>query len=165
MKIMLFICAGVFLLSTCTTQHRRLGETEITKWQFGKKGAVSITYDDGSINQFKIALPIMNKLKIPATFFIITGQIPGSQYEGKFLGRPVKTIIKETATMPTDKNNFYERSSAAGYFGLEGTLDYHTGQVQRLKQENLKRLTGSWMVFIKKCGMASSLLKKELIMK
>jgi len=29
------------------------GQTEITKWQDGKAGAVSITYDDGSINQFR----------------------------------------------------------------------------------------------------------------
>jgi peptidoglycan/xylan/chitin deacetylase (PgdA/CDA1 family) len=126
MKRMLFLCAGALLISTCTTQHASIGETEITKWQFGKKGAVSVTYDDGSINQFKIALPIMNKLKIPATFFIITGQIPGSQSEGRFIGRPVQTIIRETATITTGKNNFYERSSAAGYLGLEGTLDYHT---------------------------------------
>jgi peptidoglycan/xylan/chitin deacetylase (PgdA/CDA1 family) len=126
MKILVFICACVFLFTACTTNHRRIGDTEITRWQFGKKGAVSVTYDDGSINQFKVAVPIMNKLEIPGTFFIITGQIPGSQYAGQFIGRPVKEIIKETATIKTDKNNFFERSSAAGYIGLVGTLDYHT---------------------------------------
>jgi len=126
MKIFVLMFAVVFIFSLGATQHRTPGETEITRWQYGKKGAVSITYDDGSINQFKIAVPIMNKLKIPATFFIITGEIPGSQYEGRFIGRPVETIIKETATIPTSKNNFFERSSAAGYLGLEGTLDYHT---------------------------------------
>ena len=103
-----------------------LGQTSISKWQDGKRGAVSITYDDGSINQFRKALPIMNRMNIPATFFIITGQIPGSQYQGRFIGRPVKAIIDETATIPTDKDNFYERSSAAGFLGFNGTLDYHT---------------------------------------
>ena len=126
MKLSVLICAVAFILSSGTTQHRNPGETEITRWQFGKKGAVSVTYDDGSINQFKIAVPIMNRLKIPATFFIITGQIPGSQYEGRFIGRPVEAIIKETATIPTNKSNFFERSSAAGYLGLKGTLEYHT---------------------------------------
>lgn len=101
-------------------------QTTITKWQDGKRGAVSITYDDGSINQFRKALPIMNRMNIPATFFIITGQIPGSQYQGRFIGRPVKNIIDETATIPTNKNNFFERSSAAGFLGFSGTLDYHT---------------------------------------
>lgn len=101
-------------------------KTEITKWQDGKNAAVSLTYDDGSINQFKEALPIMNRLSLPATFYIITGQIPGSQYEGKFIGRPVKDIINETATIPTNKDNFFERASAIGFLGLQGTLQYHT---------------------------------------
>lgn len=143
MKLIVIICAGAFLFSTCTTPHRSLGKTEIANWQFGKKGAVSVTYDDGSINQFKIALPIMHKLNIPATFFIITGQIPGSQYQGKFIGRPVKTIIKETATVPTDINNFFERSSAAGYLGLEGTLNYHTragSQIEAGKPEEAYKI-------------------------
>ena len=100
--------------------------TTIEKWKGGKNAAVSLTYDDGSINQFTKALPIMNRLSIPATFFIITGQIPGSQYQGKFIGRPVEQIIAETATVPTNKDNFFERASAIGFLGLSGTLEYHT---------------------------------------
>jgi len=102
------------------------GKTEITKWQFGKNGAVSLTYDDGSINQFRYALPIMERLKLPATFFVITGGIPGSKYHGKFIGRPVKTIIKESATIPTNEHNFLERCSAGGYLGYKGTITYVT---------------------------------------
>lgn len=117
----------IFLVMLAFASHLNAqpGKTEITRWQYGRNGAVSITWDDGSINQFKIALPILNKLHIKGTFFIITGQIPGSQYHGKFIGRPVKEIIAETASMPTNKSNFYERASAAGYLGLVGTLDYH----------------------------------------
>jgi len=36
----------------------------------------------------------MERLKIPATFFVITGPITGSQYHGKFVGRPVEVIIQ-----------------------------------------------------------------------
>jgi len=113
------LCAAVTLVKA------QPGKTEITKWQYNRNGAVSITWDDGSINQFKVAIPLLNSLKLPGTFFIITGQIPGSQYHGKFIGRPVKDIIKETATIPTNKDNFFERASAAGYLGLIGPLDYH----------------------------------------
>jgi peptidoglycan/xylan/chitin deacetylase (PgdA/CDA1 family) len=101
------------------------GATQIARWHDDKKGAVSITWDDGSINQFKVALPLLNNYKFPATFFIITGQIPGSKYQGKFIGRPVKEIIAETATVATNKDNLFERASAAGYLGLAGPLDYH----------------------------------------
>jgi peptidoglycan/xylan/chitin deacetylase (PgdA/CDA1 family) len=101
-------------------------KTTICRWPDDKNGAVSITYDDGSINQFRYALPIMEQLKLPATFFIITGGIPGSAYNGKFIGRPVKEIIAESAGISTNAGNFFERCSAAGYLGYKGTIVYHT---------------------------------------
>ena len=104
----------------------QIGKTEIAKWQYGKSGAVSLTYDDGSINQFRVAVPIMDSFGFPATFFIITGDIPGSQYHGTFVGRPTRAIIDETAVVPTNKDNFFERASAIGFLGFEGTLEYHT---------------------------------------
>lgn len=102
--------------------QQSIGQTEITKWKFGKKAAVSLTYDDGSPNQFTYALPIMERLQLPGTFFIITGPITGSHYQGEFIGRPVKEIIVETASIPTAANNFFERASAARYLGYAGTL-------------------------------------------
>jgi peptidoglycan/xylan/chitin deacetylase (PgdA/CDA1 family) len=118
----------ILLLLTTVTLHSysQPGHTEITKWPDGKNGALSITYDDGNLNQFKYALPIMERLKLPATFFIITGGIPGSTYHGKFIGRPVKVIIAESSTLPTNAKNFLERCSAAGYLGYKGTITYHT---------------------------------------
>jgi peptidoglycan/xylan/chitin deacetylase (PgdA/CDA1 family) len=113
-------------------QNGNAGETEITKWQYGKKGAVSITYDDGTINQFRVALPIMDSLDIPATFFINTGEIIGSRYHGTFIGRPVEEIIGETETVPTGEDNFLERSSAARFLGYRGTAAYHARAGERL---------------------------------
>jgi peptidoglycan/xylan/chitin deacetylase (PgdA/CDA1 family) len=110
----------------CKGQANTTGSTEITEWQYGKNGAVSITYDDASRNQFLKALPVMERLKIPATFFVITGPIKGSKYQGKFIGRPVGDIIRESATVPTNDQNFLERCSAAGYLGYKGTISYHT---------------------------------------
>src|SRR5437773_7722872 len=101
------------------------GQTEITKWQDGRTGAVSITYDDGSINQFRYALPVMKRLSLPATFYIITGPIPGSKNQGKFIGRTVREIIHETATIRTDAGNYFERASAAKYLGYIGANAYY----------------------------------------
>ena len=121
-------CLVVAGLMLCPVRSSlgQVGQTEITKWQYGKNGAVSLTYDDGSINQFRVAVPIMDGFGFPATFFIITSQIPGSQYHGTFIGRPTKAIIEETATVPTNKENFFERASAIGFLGYQGTADYHT---------------------------------------
>ena len=102
------------------------GPTEIAKWQSGKRAAVSLTFDDGSINQFRVAVPIMDGLGLPATFHIITGEISGSQYHGAFIGRSTSTIIRETTDVPTGKANFFERASAIGHLGLRGTLEYHS---------------------------------------
>lgn len=116
------------IISLCALAAKaQQGTTTVTEWQYGKRGAVSITYDDASRNQFLKALPVMEKLnKMPATFFVITGPIKGSKYQGKFVGRPVADIIKESATVPTSDQNFLERCSAAGYLGYKGTISYHT---------------------------------------
>jgi peptidoglycan/xylan/chitin deacetylase (PgdA/CDA1 family) len=97
------------------------GQSEITRWPDDKRGAVSLTWDDGSINQFRVAMPIMNNLQIPATFFINTARIPGSRYTDRFIGRDINSIIEETATAPTTPANYLERSSAARYLGYRGT--------------------------------------------
>jgi peptidoglycan/xylan/chitin deacetylase (PgdA/CDA1 family) len=103
-----------------------VGETEITRWPHGKRAAVSLTYDDGSLNQFRVAVPIMKEMGFPATFFIITGEIAGSRYHGTFVGRPTEAIVEETASVPTRKDNFFERASAVGFLGYKGTLEYHS---------------------------------------
>src|ERR1700753_2041620 len=96
LKPLLLIITGLCAL----TVKAQEGTTTVTEWQYGKRGAVSITYDDASRNQFLKALPVMEKLnKMPATFFVITGPITGSKYQGKFVGRPVADIIKESATV------------------------------------------------------------------
>src|ERR1051326_845125 len=62
--------------------------TEITRWQDGKEACVSLTFDDSSINQFRIDIPLLNERGIPGTFFVITGGIQGSKNQPAFAGRP-----------------------------------------------------------------------------
>ncbi|MBS1525176.1 MAG: polysaccharide deacetylase family protein [Bacteroidetes bacterium] len=121
-----FTLFAASLCSIFAVSQAQTGTTTVTEWQYGKNGAVSLTYDDASRHQFTRALPIMERLKLPATFFVITGPITGSKYHGKFIGRPVKEIIRESATIPTNDQNFLERCSAAGYLGYKGTISYHT---------------------------------------
>jgi peptidoglycan/xylan/chitin deacetylase (PgdA/CDA1 family) len=90
-------------------------KTEITKWPDGRQAAVAITYDDSTINQFRIALPLMNERGLVGTFFVITAQIPGSTNMPTFVGRPIMDILKDSATIPTSKENVYERTSMLRY--------------------------------------------------
>ena len=117
----------VSLVFACScTEQDHTGQTTITTWQYNKSAAISLTFDDGSRNQFSQALPLLNKFKMPATFFIITGEIAGSQYHGKFIGRPVADIIRGTVDSVTDKNNFFERASAIGFLGYKGAVGFHS---------------------------------------
>jgi peptidoglycan/xylan/chitin deacetylase (PgdA/CDA1 family) len=85
--------------------------TEITKWQDGKDACISLTFDDSSINQFRIDIPLLNERRIPGTFFVITGDIQGSKNPPTFAGRPMMEIIRESATVPTNQQNALERTS------------------------------------------------------
>ena len=71
-KNILFLGVVPALLLATPLFAQSLG-TEVTKWQDGKDACVSITYDDSSINQFRVAIPLMNERGLPGTFFIITG--------------------------------------------------------------------------------------------
>lgn len=99
-----------------------VARTEILKWPQGKRAAISITYDDGSENQFKVALPIMQRFGLPATFFIITGEVKGSKYRAKYFGKRLQEILRDST--PTNQNNFLERSSA-----LRNDINSELGEV------------------------------------
>ncbi len=114
-----------FLIFACiATIAIHAQQTEITRWPDDKRGAVSITYDDGSINQFRVAVPIMNRLGLPGTFFINTSAIPGSTHQPIFIGRSIEQIIAETESTPTDIGNIFERASAARFVPVKGADDY-----------------------------------------
>src|SRR5436190_10073088 len=85
--------------------------TEITKWQDGKDACLSLTFDDSSINQFRIDIPLLNERKIPGTFFVITNGIQRSKNAPAFVGRPMMDIIRESAQTPTNQQNALERIS------------------------------------------------------
>ncbi len=123
----LVLLVSLTILGSCASSQEELsGKTEVLKWSGDKKTAISLTWDDGSINQFRVALPIIDSLGFPATFYIVTGQIPGSRYKPEFVGRSEEEIIRESATIPTGPENLFERASLAAYAPYRELRDYHT---------------------------------------
>ncbi|HEY9489096.1 MAG TPA: polysaccharide deacetylase family protein [Chryseosolibacter sp.] len=125
MKPILVSFVALLLLSACSNREEITGESEVTIWSGGKNGAISITYDDASINQFRKALPIMDSLGIKGTFFINTAHIQDNEIPPKFVGRSVEEIIRETASKPTDKSNLFERASALRFTGINDAVERH----------------------------------------
>jgi peptidoglycan/xylan/chitin deacetylase (PgdA/CDA1 family) len=121
----LFLVVLLLIISCTTKKGDFFGKTSITKWQKDKVAAVSLTFDDGTINQFTVARPIMNKLNFPGTFYIITGKVSGS-VKGKFIGRSYSEIIEESVLVKTDATNFFERASAIGFIGGGKAIEYHS---------------------------------------
>ena len=58
------IIVGLLLLAPLLAEEP---QTEITKWQDGKSACVSLTYDDSSINQFRIDIPLLNERNTQTT--------------------------------------------------------------------------------------------------
>ena len=107
--------------------------SEVTKWQDGKDGCVSITYDDSSINQFRVAIPLMNERGLPGTFFIITGDIDGSKYQPAFIGRPIMDILRESEKTPTTKENMLERAAMLNYLSAV----WHAPELKGFRPQNM----------------------------
>lgn len=56
---------------------------EIAPFYNFKRGALSITFDDGVPSQFDNAVPLLNQMNIPATFYIITRDLKNNQFRNK----------------------------------------------------------------------------------
>ena len=97
--------------------------TQIMKWQDGKQACVSLTFDDSSINQFRIGIPLLNERGLHGTFFIVTGDIQGSRNKPAFVGRPMMEIIRESEKAPTTKENALERTSLLNYLKTVQKVD------------------------------------------
>lgn len=100
--------------------------TRIAMWQHGRQGAVSVTFDDASVNQFRVAAPLLTERGMTGTFFVMTGAVRGSKYPARFIGRPVEDILRESAIVPTNAENFRERLSAAPFLGFSGLIGLRT---------------------------------------
>jgi len=110
-----YLSSTYLLLFSLSISGQEQPVSEITKWQDGKQACVSLTFDDSSINQFRIGIPLLDERGLPGTFFIVTGNIPGSRYRASFAGWPIMDVIRESEKLPTTKENVFERASLLNY--------------------------------------------------
>ena len=86
MKRLITICAVVMVILVIsgvanavivdfTATSSASDETLVCLWQSDKKGAVSMTFDDGLTNQKQNAFPILQEHGFKATFFIVTDSL------------------------------------------------------------------------------------------
>ena len=74
---------------------------EITKWADNKAGAVSITFDDGHISDYILAVPALNERGFQGTFFITTDWIDNATWdEWRDVSNQGHEIASHTKTHP-----------------------------------------------------------------
>jgi peptidoglycan/xylan/chitin deacetylase (PgdA/CDA1 family) len=87
--IILLLMSGIVLnAQKLTTDNSNLFYQISPVFDF-KKSIVSLTFDDGYLSQFKTAIPLLKKRNLPATFYVITGNIDST----------IKNAIKENVTV------------------------------------------------------------------
>jgi peptidoglycan/xylan/chitin deacetylase (PgdA/CDA1 family) len=105
----------LFLVTAMAFPMNLQSQTTILKWPEGKQACVTFTYDDGTLNQFEIAVPLMDKHNFKGTFFINTEVFGGSENYATFVGRPITDILNESKTVSTNNENVLERTSMIRY--------------------------------------------------
>ena len=65
-----------------------------------EKALINFSFDDGRLNNYTIAYPILKRFKCPATFNITTGFVKGEFKQGKLTYGPPMTMdmVKEVRT-------------------------------------------------------------------
>jgi peptidoglycan/xylan/chitin deacetylase (PgdA/CDA1 family) len=160
---------SIFLLALASVRAQQPPRTEITKWQDGKQACVSLTFDDSSINQFRIGIPLLNERSLPATFFIVTGNIPGSRFRASFAGRPIMDIVRESEKVPTNKDNVFERASLLNYLRTgqrePEVAEFNAQRLGRLvregKLDEVAQVVDGFMAKLRQSGMTYSLREPE----
>lgn len=61
-----------FTVKDTTEEKEVIQNFEISKWYNNKDGALTLSFDDGTITQYEYAVPVMEKYGIKATFALVT---------------------------------------------------------------------------------------------
>jgi len=108
------------------------------------RGAVSVTFDDGYRDLMGFALPVLRELRIPATFFIVTGGIGATDAWNRIEGLPNEPIMSWDDLKRLRDAGMTIGSHSASHAPFDG-LDE-----SRLKEE----ISGSKLALERRLGMA-----------
>ena len=96
-------------------------------WPGGKRGAVSLTYDDGLASQLDLAVPALDRFGFKATFFLTYDNIKPRLRDWARLARAGHELANHTVTHPCDLARFTPASYRRGELAPMAHWLRHTG--------------------------------------
>ncbi|WP_321991162.1 polysaccharide deacetylase family protein [Marispirochaeta aestuarii] len=85
---LLFSCAGISIAGTRVEEEPAHLRIYPARWYKDHTAACSVTFDDGTLDQYAVAAPELDKRGIRGTFFVVTGFVDrGAWQDGPFLRR------------------------------------------------------------------------------
>jgi len=94
---------------TLVTATRSAGARKRFSWPDGKRGAVSLTYDDGLPSQLDIAMPQLESCGLRGTFFVTGNEIPARDADWRAAAARGHEIADHTIDHPCDLRRYRAR--------------------------------------------------------
>ncbi|MCS7043947.1 MAG: polysaccharide deacetylase family protein [Bryobacteraceae bacterium] len=95
------------------------GQAAKFSWPEGKRAAVSLTFDDGRPSQIDTGLPLLAKLGIRATFYVLPGNVEKRLDGWKKAVQAGHEIGNHSMTHPCTANYAFSRANALEDYDLE----------------------------------------------
>lgn len=117
-----FIVAFWLFSSLCHSQNI-VAPYEVGTWQGFRSAAITFTFDDGSPNQFSVAIPLFNEYGFKLTLFIVTGPAWGWPADW--------TLLQNVASQGNEiASHTVTHTSFSGMSDAQQTIELKDSQVE-----------------------------------
>ncbi len=113
----LFLAAVLMGLQSASSRSQTPAEK--FRWPDGKKAAISLTFDDARLSQIDVGIPILDKSKVKATFYVSPVNVEQRLEGWKQTVKNGHEIGNHTMTHPCTGNYAFSKENALEDYTLE----------------------------------------------
>jgi peptidoglycan-N-acetylglucosamine deacetylase len=139
MQRILLVAAACALLGVCPTGARQAQKEQPNApsfhWPKGKRGALSLSFDDGRATQIDNGLALLDRYGVKATFYLNPDAVKGNLEGWKRAVAKGHEIANHTMTHPCTGNKSFSRKNALEDLTLNRIRDEMIGANNFLKEQ------------------------------
>lgn len=114
-----FVLASAALVSRTDAVQKRPAGASAFRWPEGKKAAISLTFDDARLSQVDTGLPILDRYKVKATFYVSPDGVKERLDGWKRAVKNGHEIGNHTMTHPCTGNYAFSKDNALEDLSLD----------------------------------------------